>query len=442
MTNRNIFITIFFVSYWCILWGSINSFIGTTGVIETYKLINFSKNFFISISSIRSLSALTISIFIIIYFLYLVAFKKIKINEIHLYFILFFSCQVFGLLFNEEKTFNITNNYLAILSLGSICLFIIINSLKINRIILYFFWISLFFLVIAFLITIISKISEINSLDFYKIFFEKTNNLLGETNPRISGLSRMLAIINLFIFCRYVKCENLYLNTLSRIFLILSSLLILFMQSRGTLVCYFFSLSILIFFINKKNSIKFKEILIFIILPILIFSLINNILNKQNLKSNENINLDNRILSSSTSGRYEIWSYTIKNYKFHKKIFGYGSNGDRFFLKQFNDKNKYSDNASNMIVYSLVSGGPVSLIILIVIFYKIFKLFILNKTQFLSDRNNFYLNLSIIFIIFFLIRSIFENSFGLFSIDFLITYLSLSYIISNIDKKFLLNEKN
>ena len=65
----------------------------------------------------------------------------------------------------------------------------------------------------------------------------------------------------------------------------------------------------------------------------------------------------------------------------------------------------------------------------------------LNKSRFLSDRNNFYLNLSFIFLIFFLIRSFFENSFSLFSIDFLITYLSLSYILSTLDKKFSLNEK-
>ena len=88
-----------------------------------------------------------------------------------------------------------------------------------------------------------------------------------------------------------------------------------------------------------------------------------------------------------------------------------------------------------MIVYSLVSGGPISIIILAIIFYKVLKVIMLNKSHFLSDRNNFYLNLSFIFLIFFLIRSFFENGFGLFSTDFLITYLSLSYILSKLDKK-------
>ena len=435
MFNNEKLISFLLICFWIALWGSINSFIWPEGLIETYKSINFSKDLLVSISSLRSLSASIISIVLIFYFLYLVVLKKIKINEIHLLFILFFLCYIFGLLFNDEKLFNFTNNYLVILSFGSICLFVIIDSLKLNKIIIYFFWISLFFLIFVFSLTMISKISEINSFNLYKLFDGTTNNLLGETNPRISGLSRMLAIINLFVFCNYIKLENIYPKILSKIFLILSSSIIIFMQSRGTIVCYFFSLSILIFFINKKNKIRLKEILIFILLPILIFSLTTNILNKRNINSNENLNINNRILSSSTSGRYEIWSYTIKNYDFQKKLFGYGSNGDRFFLKQFDDKDKYSDNSSNIAVYSLLSGGPISLIILGIIFYKVLKVIILNKSHFLSDRNNFYLNLSFTFVTFFLIRSIFENSFGLFSTDFLITYLSLSYILSYLDKK-------
>ena len=127
MFNNEKLISFLLICFWIALWGSINSFIWPEGLIETYKSINFSKDLLVSISSLRSLSASIISIFLIFYFLYLMILKKIKINEIHLLFILFFLCYIFGLLFNDEKLFNFTNNYLVILSFGSICLFVILH---------------------------------------------------------------------------------------------------------------------------------------------------------------------------------------------------------------------------------------------------------------------------------------------------------------------------
>ena len=151
----------------------------------------------------------------------------------------------------------------------------------------------------------------------------------------------------------------------------------------------------------------------------------------ENIRKKEEIKTYSRILGANTSGRTFIWSHTLRNYEY-KKIFGYGPNGDRFFLKEFDKKIHYGDNTSNIFIYSLVSGGIISLPFLILIFFNIYsviKIFIKNKSK------NFYTNsvienFSYICLIFFSIRSIFENSFGLFSIDFLITYLSLTYLIS------------
>ena len=118
----------------------------------------------------------------------------------------------------------------------------------------------------------------------------------------------------------------------------------------------------------------------------------------------------------------------------YKNFFGYGPNGDRFFLKSFDKKDKYGDNTSNIWLYSLVCGGFASVFFLILIFFDVVKMFASNKEKVFSNRNSFCFNFSIVCLIFFFIRSFFENSFGLFSIDFLIKYLSISYIIISTQK--------
>jgi hypothetical protein len=62
-----------------------------------------------------------------------------------------------------------------------------------------------------------------------------------------------------------------------------------------------------------------------------------------------------------------------------------------------------------------------------IIFYEILKILIQNHKK--KIKVNFiYIKFSIACLIFFSIRSFFENSFGLFSVDFLMTYLSIAYI--------------
>jgi len=203
------------------------------------------------------------------------------------------------------------------------------------------------------------------------------------------------------------------------------------MQSRGTLLCYFVSLVFIIFIIwNYKANHKIKGILLFIMTPLFLFFLINNHFQK-NIKLKDISESNIRALTINTSGRSQIWSFTLKNYEY-KKIFGYGPNGDRFFLKDFDKKKEFGDNASNNFIYCFISGGIVSLFFLTLVFFNfllILKKFIKKKTENLN-KSLFIENLSIICLIYFSTRSIFENSFGIFSVDFLITYLSFSYLSS------------
>jgi hypothetical protein len=405
---------------WIFLWGSINT--------SPAQIYFFGGSYAESINAARILFALLTSMLISIYFVYIFLREKVQIKKIHFFFFLFFFSQILGLFLNKERNFNIENLYLVVLCIGSVCSIILCDHRKTNSLIIYFFYISILFITFSFIFTILGKFHELTNLNFYKIFAEHDLNLLGESNPRITGVSRMLAIINLFLILHFFKSKNFYLKYFLVIFLILTELLLLFMQSRGTLICYFFSTFIIIFFLIKnKNAFRVKYFFLFIMLPILIYFFINNFFLSQNLSNRENININNRIMTTSGSGRYEIWHYTIRNYEY-KNFFGYGPNGDRFFLKNFYYKERFGDNTSNIFLHSLVSGGIVSVFILILIFIEIFKIIVNSKKKFFSYNNSLFLNFSIVCLTFFLIRSFFENSFGLFSIDFLITYLSISFI--------------
>jgi O-antigen ligase len=415
-----------FIFCWIFLWASINTSPG--------EIYFYGKSYAQNINATRILFALLASTLVSIYFICVFLTGKIKIKKIELFLFLFFFSQIVGLFFNKEKIFNIENLYLVILAVGTICLIILCNHYETKDFIKYFFYISISFLAFSLIFALLGKFHELINLNFYKIYAEHDLNLLGQPNPRITGISRMLAIINLFLILYFFKLKNFYYKIFLLIVLILFSILLLFMQSRGTLLCYFFSIVVIIFFlIRNYNTFRVKYFLILITLPILLYFFLNTFSFKKNFPIENSTKIDNRILTTTTSGRYEIWYYTIKNYKY-KNFFGYGPNGDRFFLKNFDDKKIFGDNTSNIFLHSLVSGGIPAVFFLIFIFFEILKVFVRSKKKFFSYRNSLCLNFSIACLTFFFIRSFFENSFGLFSIDFLITYLSISYIINSTKK--------
>jgi hypothetical protein len=425
MADKKI-LSYFLLLHWLLLFASINTY--------PFEISYFGEGFIKNLNAIRLSLALISSVLLTTYTCYIFILRKIKINKINLYFFIIFICQLLGLYLNEARDFDISNIYLVILSFGVTCLFILIHHYKLNEIYKHFFTALILFLIGATIITLLPKLKDINFLNFYEIFNEKNSNILLQVNARITGLSRMLAIINLFLFLYFFKLKISFFKTLIGFFFFTNTIILLFMQSRGTLLCYFASILFIIFFLYdvKKDS-KFKIIFVFIAIPILLYYSVYNFKFK-NLYE-EKIVRYNRLISNDTSGRTEIWSYTLKNYDY-KKIFGYGPNGDRFFLTEFHKKEYFGDNSSNLIIYTLLSGGLASLFFLGLIFYEIFitiKNILKNKIRNFSKKSIIF-NLSLVYLLFFLIRSIFENSFGLFSVDFLITYISLSYI-SNISKK-------
>ena len=132
-----------------------------------------------------------------------------------------------------------------------------------------------------------------------------------------------------------------------------------------------------------------------------------------------NENLDN-------SGRISLLKKGYKN--LNENIFiGRGPMSDRIYL---------GENLSNLLLYTLFSGGAFSLlsmiIILILVFLKCFKeTFIIQE---MKNKDNLLKKFSLYCLGFLLVRSLGENSFAIFGVDQVIFILSISIIFS--DKKF------
>lgn len=421
------------IFHWVFLWGSINTLPHEFGFTYMVSKINFFENFLESLWMSRTVLPLIFSTITILILMFNI--KKInKLNKFHILFFLIFTFQIIGLYLNKDRFFcdaktngcYLRHLFLPLQGIGTIMLFILCDYIKNSNILKYFFWIMMTLLVSVLIMIIIPKLPDLVYLNFPEAFNEKDTNLLNLSNPRTSGISRTLAIINLFLILFFFHTNKFNFKNLLIIPILIFSVILIFIQSRGSLLCYFVSLLIFIFFLNNANlKYKINNLLILIILPILLYFSTAGFINKFN---NNNEKISNRIFEAHSSGRIKLWTYSIKKNDY-RKIFGYGAQGDRYFLKNYEQSKIYGNNSSNIFIYTLLSGGVVSVIILLLIYLKIFNFFLKNRKKIFFKSNSLYFNFSIVCLIFFLIRSNFENSFGLFSLDFLIMYLSLMYVI-------------
>ena len=293
-----------------------------------------------------------------------------------------------------------------------------------------------------------------------------TGELYGVPTIRSLGLSRNLLIIliPLAIFSLFGKTKkyNVYLN----IFIIFLCLNIFQLQSRLTIYSFFiFSfliLSYLIFKIKIKKLIYF--VLIFLIIPQFLNLLIPNmkkyyfendrqiLLNDQkNLNivkdfiqklkvpksrvfsstpnnpkiiKEENDEKDNEILVEEfSSGRTELWKNTLKiftdNNDYKNLMLGFGTSADRYFLKE---------SASNAFFYSLISGGLLGLLFLIMFYLYLLNLiyfFLVNRKKI---ENKIMIYSVVTILIFIMLRSLVESSFLVFGTDNIILFSCLFYL--------------
>jgi hypothetical protein len=268
----------------------------------------------------------------VLVFLFLVFFLKIKkLNLFITSYLIYALWQL--IIYTPDKEYWIDNleRYHLIISMMAIILIIhvteYLNFKNLHLKILYASIIIIGCISIYFSYSIIGDLIKDE-----RIFYLYNNNTLIsegrsllQTNPRITGVSRMLGLLLLFTFSLFIskeKKKNFYnFFFLTAIFII--SLLIYAMQSKGSYI----SVLILLFyyFIFFKDQIRKKICIFFIILilPIITFETIVKVkmkfakidnINSRFLSKNS-VEVDGENVDDYTTGRFEIWKRAFNEIK-------------------------------------------------------------------------------------------------------------------------------
>jgi len=452
LTKNNRIVTIFFYLSWITLIFSINA--------KPHEIINFGKNTIQSINALRILIPYCLSLIFLFYSLYFYFKKKIYINNLLIIYILFayFFFQIIGLI--QNKNVAISDIYLPILGIGTLSfLFISIYNFKLSLNIFLNLLIGIIAATSITLLIIFLIINDNRTINLYYLI-NPTKEFLYEATPRITGLSRMIALVNLYLISIFVfKNLSKIMKILCFTFITALSITIILSQSRGTLICYFPSTLILISLSNDNLKKKICSVIILIAFPMLLYICIlnqNKIFNLIKINFNRNFIEENistkestsfieilktktRYLLNNDSGRLILWEYVIKKYEYNK-IFGYGPQADRLLIINEDSikENGIANNVSNGFIYAFICGGYFALILYLGVNYIIIKSIRENLLIFKAKKykDNFYYKLSLIYLIYFLIRQIFENSFSLFSIDFLVTIICTFILNENVKNNF------
>ena len=445
---------IFLILGWISLWLS----------IDTY--VNFSQIANLGIDKVALFNNFRVLIFFTTFFIsvclifFLIVKKRIwikeKINSVLLILFFYFLLQIIGLQQNVEVKFNLENLYLVILAVGSLNIFFILNLLQLEKILKYILYSSIVILASFLLVIFLSKINNSSAYDqtfifnFYSLFHPQ-ETLLNREYPRVTGISRMLAVVNLSLII-FLDFNNKIKSAILLFLITIISVLIWGMQSRGTIICFFISVVIICFFLKNLNF-KNALILLFILsfVPAIIFEYTRPIIfkknienfikyqNEQNKKGHKGYDIKTdeiRLFEAKhTSGRVDLWKEVISKYE-KSKLFGYGPQADRLLLQKTDLSYKYSTNVSNGVLYAFLCGGYLAVLIFFFIYYKIYTYldYFYNKKKFLHKIDKS-VKISIILLIFFSVRSIIENSFTLFSVDFLLFLISINVVESFVKKK-------
>jgi O-antigen ligase len=413
------------------------------------EIIYFGDGFFNSINAIRIATPFIVTIFLSLYIFSNIKFLYLKkLPLIFFVWLLYFLLQGMGFVLEiNEFTSYISSLYLLIFSITVLEIIYLIKKKTTNFRINYLMLVLVIVLACVFFLYFFYYLNSTNIFviqDRFDLYYliDPDSYFMNQTGPRITGLSRTCSIVAIFllIIFFYKNFKN-NIKILVLLSLTILSFLVWYMQSRGTILCYYFSILFIIFFIKKiylKKKLFFVSLLI--ILPIASNYFYFNV-SKKNLElekekiSNQNEsrqviqeNSRPRIIENKTdSGRFFLWSELLKSYDF-KKVFGYGPQADRLLLK--GETNSlgitYGNNASNGFIYAFICGGYLGLLCYILINIQIlifiYKCVIINKIFIKNEQ--IYIKLSIAYLLFFFIRQFFENSFSLFSIDYLIVIIS------------------
>jgi hypothetical protein len=435
---------------WFFLFGSINIY--PNNLLTIKSLFDIIKNSIIIIP-------ITIGLLIFIFLLIKIFTNKKKINisnYLSIFFFIFFF-QLLGAFFTDRVNFETL--YVIFFSFILIILFIFIEYLEIQRIYYYFLYSLIFFILISSVILLALKFDAfllgIKNLDFYNIFHPDLI-LAGYDPPRATGYSRMLTILVIFMLTWFENKKKSFNSPFFYLILSLASMIWLF-QSRGSYLCYIVCIVSIIFILNYRSNLftKLMKLILYILGPILIVLFISeaNYLYKSYISSKPKHSdisskhsdissehkkdtykkpTDNRILSNkSSSGRTALWLVGLNQFN-KKKIFGYGPQADRIILSDHS--NKFGNNISNGLLYIFLSGGYFSALLFIILYVKNI-IYILKYIKKFKTKTHLPTQLSIVYIILFSIRSLFENSYAVWGIDYMFLLISMAILNYQLIKK-------
>ena len=381
-------------------------------------------------------------IFLVIYWKYKeIKFSKfININSF-LFYSIFFLYIFFNLINPENNNINIFWPLYMFLSFLMIHSFTDLDEKK-NLLILTS---AIIFIGFAyFFIYALSDMYKYSTIHFYGVYGGSLSYGGLESPPRSSGLSRLsLIIYALFLFYYLInEKKNIYFLILISFF----ALVTLVFQSRTSSFIYiFFSIFIIIFYFKKFFYDK-RLIIFTIVLPILLNTSYQYLLVKQEIAFGK-INIENIVrdgllrdtwsypenkfndkkkrLNKFSSDRFENWKKAhdiIRNDYFK----GYGAQADRLLINQ---------SIHNAIIYTILSGGILAGIAVILIY--IYTIFLLIKFYFFTRYKlqfDFTVHFSGSILIILGLRSILETSFAVFSIDFLIYIIAFLFFNNHLKK--------
>jgi len=364
-------------------------------------------------------STLPIIIFITLILVAFLEFNKsilIKNNFIFILFSFLILLQIIGTLSNSQNY--IKNLYYIIPEINIMFICLIFLKLYDKKFLKIFFYSNLiiFFLIFLYFFLFYVKSYLLFDGNFYDLWGSIKNY---EFVPRPTGMARLSMIFSSYFFCIYFLTKKKFL------FLMFFNYLIFAFQSRVVMLSLLF-ITLIFILIKEKFSIKktFKYLILILIIPFIInlfvdFSKKKILFYDSFVATNKFINsrlLDYEINTNNfTSDRYRDWKNILKNFD-KQKVFGYGIHGDRILINQ---------TASNGFLYSLVSGGYLATIIYCIICIYSFFLVKLALLRIKFDKYSWFASYMIIF---FLIRSLVENSFTIVSFDFIIFFFSTFYL--------------
>lgn len=389
-----------------------------------------------NINNIHSIADLRSVFPILIFFLnsYYILKKKIKTDKIEKIFICLVLCYFIGTLFNFENNNNFKISFLfnplALISTHIIS--------KRNLSITYRLGVFIFFISIV-LVLFYSQ----NRVGYGGGWINILGNKIIFINS--NGASRLICFVNLLLLTNLVYNKN-YIDIksiISILCIITLTTLVIMSEGRVNIGIVFISSSII--FLNKNISFLRK---LFLFLFIIVFAFYLSKLNSSNKLSSGNMRFEFKLEESLNSNidilfqseknqeeeenwnRFSKWGLIVNEIsksKVTKKIFGSGPEHDRMLLK---DKGlKWHADAANGLFYSFLCGGVIAAII----YFLVLKKTIYNLFFFIKDRNflikKSYSDIFCFICPFLLItRSLFENGFTAWGVDFIIIIISLSHI--------------